>query len=120
MDVEAIEAYSEVIAVECKSMWLVGVSCCLDLRFHLSKSADEGGVVWREYQWFVILRNEESMFLAFWILRTPRVLLRAQLRMTDTSYLRSSHTRILDIWSRVSLKTQSLVPIKGNIFFSIL
>ena len=48
MYIEAIEAYSQIIAVECERMRLVRVGCYLDLGLHLSESANEGGVVLRE------------------------------------------------------------------------
>ena len=46
MDIKTIEAYCEIITVECEGMRLVGVGCYLDLVLHLGESADEGSVVW--------------------------------------------------------------------------
>ncbi len=45
MDIEAIEAYSEIITVECKSMRLVCVGCHLDFLLHLCKCTDECRIV---------------------------------------------------------------------------
>jgi hypothetical protein len=45
MYIKAIEAYSEIVTVECECVWLVGVGCCLDPPLHLSECTDEGNVI---------------------------------------------------------------------------
>ena len=45
MDVETIEAYSEIVGVECEMMRFIRLRSILYNSLHLDKSADEGSIV---------------------------------------------------------------------------
>lgn len=100
MYIEAIKAYCQIITVECKSMRLVFSCSILDFSFHLSESADKGRIIWREAHILDIR--------IFWF------------DILSFCHLCSSNTGILDIWTTISLKRKCLIPIKCDIFFTIL
>ena len=59
MDIKAIEAYGQIVAIECEGVWLVGVGCHLDFVLHLGECAYQGNVVWGEIEFPRICHCEE-------------------------------------------------------------
>ena len=123
MYIEAIKTYCQIITVECKSMRLVFSCSILDFSFHLSESTDKSGIIWRECEICCFRHSRESSCVCGWWRGNPGFWgfwIASFLAMTESCYFRSSNTCILDIWTTISLKRKCLIPIKCDIFVTIL